>query len=1334
MALTGNHGPGQPGHIVDHNLIDNALAVKADLVGGVVPDAQLPAALARDAEVTALLATKADLTGGLVPASQLGSGTPSATTFLRGDRTFAAVSGLPSGVVGVASYDDLARSQLDSCDVATANFTGNSVTNILLDTVNKAEGVGAMRALMSLTTYNPASPRSFYWNAPSLVTVDRPFAAVTFGYRSDGPAVFGSDTTLPQLVELVVASGANLTGTVTVVTVDDDQLIDTFRTYRLPLAGLTTIGSVGIRQRGLTTSFNGRGRFYLDDIALPALTELDSALASAASLAVLVPPTYVASQPQGYIVPDPAKTVVDLRPGFAYITGLDGVRTIREHAIDTTGAADVTADLNRLFGSLNPEETVRFPADGRLLVRDVVRIKNKRDVVIDFNGARMFTDTRMTVDMIEVTGSKRCHIRRPFLVGFKESPRDGSTLSMRNSNLLPYSKQIMNTSSATSVPGWTAGANTTIGGNTAVGDRSGANENDGKRMRLTAVAAGDVSAVTTSTDRYQVRPSTSYTASAQFHTSATTVAKTAQVEIDWYDAANVFLSTSVVGTVTESVVETWATATGAVTSPATAAKADLRVKVVGATAAGEFHDVDEAVLKLTAPATLAVETTSALLSFQGDALIHAPDGTYGVPWCARNVDGYCTASWVISDTAQVAGDVELAAYDDVTGLQLGTLAVTATAVPTTYTLNVDTTDMLGAQIRWEVRKATAATNTIKVGSNTQFGKITYDGTYAFNAGINYTGSEDCMVIEAHVEGVGGDAIQSSSEANDGIYVYGLFSRGCMRQGASFNNGQGFKVFDFVIREAGRSGLDVEPSQPTQRVKRMHFARGEFINCFNYTIAMNNWAWVEDVLVEDITSRRSGLGFLIGGSRGGRWARIKHYDTYRVADDADFSLKAQDTFVEDVVTERGIFVSSERNSLTLNGTNVTVQAGSNTLRGIKITSPSRRPVSVRGTSTINDVQLGSSTFTVTPDFTATGAVMPLDLGPGVFAGIDTGPYADWFPQTVKGIAYDPRLWVPSGLDAHLSPVRNVLSLSADASRGPNLRGRAVAVSTGATSATVTFPTRGPALTLTTVTGTPAGATTTLGQAITTTPSAGTTESLAMGSGQSNFPDVTPTGPSFYVLVDSEVLEVTDTTLSTWTVKRGALGSVVATHASGAAVALRGTLAPSTTYYYRVGRWFDRVGGPQAYNAEISRVTTSTQTAAEVRLSNIATVGSGFVEAVTVLRGTTSGGPYTTRYDVLPVREVASFNTNYTQLIDLGDRLNPYEINNALFGYAPIVLAQTGSFTVVDESGYEPDAAFVVVPVPNWITTVAVTAKRRDGFDLSFGIAAPANATVDWMLVR
>jgi hypothetical protein len=122
-----------------------------------------------------------------------------------------------------------------------------------------------------------------------------------------------------------------------------------------------------------------------------------------------------------------------------------------------------------------------------------------------------------------------------------------------------------------------------------------------------------------------------------------------------------------------------------------------------------------------------------------------------------------------------------------------------------------------------------------------------------------------------------------------------------------------------------------------------------------------------------------------------------------------------------------------------------------------------------------------------------------------------------------------------------------------------------------------------------------------------------------------------------------------------------------------------------------------------------------------------------EGFSVLRGTTAG-VYDTRYDVLPKPGVILFKGRHdvSTWVDLGTSMSV--ATDFTTGFPTTYPTVGGPYLAVDESGWEPDIAYGVTVTPSWLTTVAVTAKRRDGFDLSFGTAAPANATIDWLLVR
>jgi hypothetical protein len=48
--------------------------------------------------------------------------------------------------------------------------------------------------------------------------------------------------------------------------------------------------------------------------------------------------------------------------------------------------------------------------------------------------------------------------------------------------------------------------------------------------------------------------------------------------------------------------------------------------------------------------------------------------------------------------------------------------------------------------------------------------------------------------------------------------------------------------------------------------------------------------------------------------------------------------------------------------------------------------------------------------------------------------------------------------------------------------------------------------------------------------------------------------------------------------------------------------------------------------------------------------------------------------------------------------------------------------------------QADANYAVLCTPNYATTCYVTNVATTGFTISFGTAAPANATVNWLVVR
>lgn len=65
---------------------------------------------------------------------------------------------------------------------------------------------------------------------------------------------------------------------------------------------------------------------------------------------------------------------------------------------------------------------------------------------------------------------------------------------------------------------------------------------------------------------------------------------------------------------------------------------------------------------------------------------------------------------------------------------------------------------------------------------------------------------------------------------------------------------------------------------------------------------------------------------------------------------------------------------------------------------------------------------------------------------------------------------------------------------------------------------------------------------------------------------------------------------------------------------------------------------------------------------------------------------------------------------------------------------VAVTATATTVAVTFATPEPDTSYGVVATANWGTTVFVTNKATTGFTINFGTAAPANATVDYIVFR
>lgn len=150
---------------------------------------------------------------------------------------------------------------------------------------------------------------------------------------------------------------------------------------------------------------------------------------------------------------------------------------------------------------------------------------------------------------------------------------------------------------------------------------------------------------------------------------------------------------------------------------------------------------------------------------------------------------------------------------------------------------------------------------------------------------------------------------------------------------------------------------------------------------------------------------------------------------------------------------------------------------------------------------------------------------------------------------------------------------------------------------------------------------------------------------------------------------------------------------------------GSLVAGTTYYYLP------CGVTETGEARGAGEESVTLTAGQNRVAVALYGTSGRIFKIRLYRGTVSG-VYDGYYE---------FPLNDTSYTDTG----------AAFTVTGIDPPGTNH---VDNDCREPDANFAVLVTPNWLTTWKVTGKATTGFTVTFGTAAPASATFDYMIVR
>lgn len=346
-----------------------------------------------------------------------------------------AIRGLPAGLTRTEEYAALSSQAINAANAIT-NWEGpNLVSGPTLETVAGLfqEGTGSVKGVFS---HASATGRLSYENG-SLIPKPAGYNAVVLWLRWDIAVVYQVAQGPQGMAKIRVSEAADLGGTY--VEVPFPQIpIQTWYRLTIPIPTLTGVQSVGVVQFFNYADATPQSTVWIDDIRFKQMTEAEVALQSATTVGVVNSPSYTPAVAELTGIPSDTKSVIDLRPNRQYVTGLSGVRDIREYGITAEdGSVDVSADLAYVLNNVPDGTTIRLAADAQYLCNGEMWFFNKKNITLDGNGATLFTTRRRGLStshgrdsfLYIGSGCQNWTIKNLNIVGYKLTNTLGSGLA-----------------------------------------------------------------------------------------------------------------------------------------------------------------------------------------------------------------------------------------------------------------------------------------------------------------------------------------------------------------------------------------------------------------------------------------------------------------------------------------------------------------------------------------------------------------------------------------------------------------------------------------------------------------------------------------------------------------------------------------------------------------------------------------------------------------------------------------------------------------------------------------------------------------------------------------
>jgi hypothetical protein len=332
----------------------------------------------------------------------------------------------PSGFYDVSDYTPIGEQLLQDAETTTGwTLAFPSSGETIKTSTSHTQGTNSVSGSLNFTT--GVQSKLYYTWATPLDFGTRSLIAFDVSYDIPGP-----NLDVKTELECKVSDGAVFTGNVNVVPFPQSPEF-VWNTVVLPLAGLTSLKSIGVHRTGTlvyASPTNWRATIRIDNVRFIDESQIDVALGSTDAAVAWVPPSYSLAPtqfpitiPEGKGILDPARGVYSkqnkiiwLHDSFAHIPGAE------------TGEVDVGVAINGIINAAPPGSIIRGVAGAVYRFDGDLTISRGEDLTIDFTGAMCVLTYSSNSAFIKLSGCKNVTFIGGLWLGYYRATANGSSM------------------------------------------------------------------------------------------------------------------------------------------------------------------------------------------------------------------------------------------------------------------------------------------------------------------------------------------------------------------------------------------------------------------------------------------------------------------------------------------------------------------------------------------------------------------------------------------------------------------------------------------------------------------------------------------------------------------------------------------------------------------------------------------------------------------------------------------------------------------------------------------------------------------------------------------